>query len=230
VCGRFTLSASPEAVAEHFDLHEVPQLSARFNIAPTQAVATIYVPDRSSAPVLEPRGWGLIPSWTKDEGLGNRQINARVETAAEKPTFRDALRHRRCLVPADGFYEWSGPSGSRQPYHIGLADGALFGFAGLWESWRDSSGRAIETCAILTTAANPRLAELHTRMPVIVDPDQYGRWLDPATEDPTQLRSLVASRRSEALRFHPVGFQVNDVGCDDPSCLQAVAEAQPSLC
>lgn len=228
MCGRFTLSAAPEAVAEHFGLGEVPELLPRFNIAPGQLVATICASDRRSGPLLEARRWGLIPAWASDERIGNRQINARVETVADKPAFRDAFRHRRCLLPADGFYEWSGPSRPKQPYHIGLR-GALFGFAGLWECWRDSTGRSIESCTILTTRATRRLSELHSRMPVIVDPEHYACWLDPTIEDPARLGKFLASQRSEALEFHPVGFQVNDVARDDPSCLQAVVEAQPSL-
>jgi putative SOS response-associated peptidase YedK len=228
VCGRFTLRAPPEEIAEHFGLEEVPELVPRFNIAPGQEIATIFVaePERSSA--LQLRRWGLIPSWAKDERIGNRQINARVESAAQKPAFRNALRHRRCLVPGDGFYEWSGAASSKQPHHIGLEGGALFAFAGLWERWRNPAGRVIESCTILTTEANRVLGELHSRMPVIVDPERYGLWLDPDVSDPERLKPVVEGALADALRFYPVSLHVNDARRDDSHCLD-VADVQSTL-
>jgi len=200
----------------------------RFNIAPGQAVATVFVPDQQRDSVLRLRRWGLIPSWAKDERIGNRQINARVETVSEKPAFRDAFRHRRCLVPGDGFYEWSGAASPKQPYHIGLEDRGVFAFAGLWERWRNPSGRVIESCTVLTTEANGVLSELHSRMPVIVDPESYALWLDPDVSDPERLRPAVEGNLADTLRFNPVSLYVNDTRCDDPKCLD-VADVQPTL-
>lgn len=234
MCGRFTLTASPEQLAETFDLDEVPELAPRFNVAPSQAVATVFVPDTAESEARAParrcalRRWGLIPFWADDERIGNRQINARAETAAEKPAFREALRRRRCLVPANGFYEWSGPSRPKQPYFIGLPDRSLLGFAGLWERWKNPDGQVVESCAVLTTAANELLRELHDRMPVVIAPADYGAWLDPATRDAKKLARLQASQASDALTFFPVSHRVNDVACDDEGCLERI-ESQPSL-
>jgi putative SOS response-associated peptidase YedK len=222
------LRAPPEEIADHFDLDEVPELVPRFNISPGQAVATVFVPDQQRASVLRLRHWGLIPSWAKDERIGNRQINARVETVSEKPAFRDAFRHRRCLVPGDGFYEWSGATSPKQPYHIGLEGRGVFAFAGLWERWRNPSGQVIESCTLLTTEANEVLSQLHSRMPVIVDPESYALWLDPDVSDLERLRPAVEGKLADTLRFNPVSFHVNDTRRDDPKCLD-VADVQSTL-
>jgi putative SOS response-associated peptidase YedK len=140
VCGRFALSTSPTAIADHFALDGAPELKARFNVAPGQNIATISHSADEHQPILSRRRWGLVPSWAKDEKIGNRLINARSETASEKPSFRTALRRRRCLIPADGFYEWAGTKGSKQPYFICIEDRALFAFAGLWERWTQPDG------------------------------------------------------------------------------------------
>lgn len=228
MCGRFTLSTPPQAIADHFHLEDVPELEPRFNIAPGQAVATVSVPDPQRGSILQPRRWGLIPSWAKDERIGNRQINARVETVVEKPSFRVAFRRRRCLVPVDGFYEWSGAASSKQPYYIGFEGRSVFAFAGLWERWRNPSGRVIETCTLLTTEANEVLSELHSRMPVIVDPENYPLWLDPDVSDPEPLKPALEGNLADTLRFHPVSFRVNDTRRDDPHCID-MADVQPTL-
>ncbi len=228
MCGRFTLSTSPTVIADHFGLEAVPELRARFNVAPGQDIATVSAPTAERGPQLAPRRWGLVPSWAKDEKIGNRLINARAETAAEKPSFRSALRRRRCLVPADGFYEWAGPKGAKQPHLIDLEGRALFAFAGLWERWKDPAGAALESCTLLTTAASENLSALHARMPVIVDPADYVLWLDPQVDDPRLVAPVIDRNLGSALRFHPVSKYVNDVRHDDPRCLEAVAGA-PSL-
>jgi len=223
VCGRFTLSTAPTAIAEHFGLGETPELGARFNVAPGQSIATISVSDADQRPTLSRRRWGLVPSWAKDAKIGSRLINARAETASEKPSFRSAMRRRRCLVPADGFYEWAGSKGSKQPYFIGLGDHALFAFAGLWERWTDPQGEVLESCALLTTAAAEPLRALHDRMPVIVDPVDYRLWMDPDVRDPDLVAHVIARNLGSGLVFHPVSKHVNDVRHDDPRCLEAIA-------
>jgi putative SOS response-associated peptidase YedK len=223
VCGRFTLSASPTAIADHFGLDVTPELGARFNVAPGQSIATISVSGEERRSILSRRRWGLVPSWAKDEKIGNRLINARAETAAEKPSFRSALRRRRCLVPADGFYEWAGSKGSKQPYLIGLEGRALFAFAGLWERWTDPEGETLESCTLLTTEATERLRALHDRMPVIVDPVDYGLWMDPDVVEPDLVSPVIDRNLGGALDFYPITKYVNDVRHDDPRCLEAIA-------
>jgi putative SOS response-associated peptidase YedK len=228
VCGRFTLSTSPIEIANHFDLDETPELKARFNVAPGQSIATVSVAGEARRSVLSLRRWGLVPSWAKDSKIGNRLINARAETVSEKPSFRSALRRRRCLVPADGFYEWSGPKGSKQPYFIGLDGRALFGFAGLWERWTDPEGEMLESCTLLTTNATEHLSALHARMPVIVDPVDYELWMDPDVSEPDLVSPIVGRNLGGALGFYPISEHVNDVRHDDPHCLEAIA-GQPGL-
>jgi putative SOS response-associated peptidase YedK len=234
MCGRFSLIANPDELAEHFEIDFEPDLEfataweSRFNIAPSQPVTTVYVPEDSGQRAIVNRRWGLVPSWANDPKIGNRQINARSETLAEKPAFRQALKQRRCLVAADGFYEWSGPARSKQPYHIALEGREIFGFAGLWERWRDPEGLEIESCTVITAAANSVLGELHSRMPVILEPEKYDAWLDPSRQDAAELLALLRSHRCDALRYHPVSYRVNNVAYDDSACLEPVA-AQPTL-
>ena len=228
MCGRFTLSTSPTEIADHFGLDEVPQLGARFNVAPGQDIATISVVGEERGSVLRLRRWGLVPSWAKDAKIANRLINARSETAAEKPSFRSAFRRRRCLVPADGFYEWAGPKGSKQPYFIGLERRALFAFGGLWERWTDPEGEAIESCTLLTTAATEHLGALHGRMPVIVDPVDYALWMNPDVTEPDRVLPVIDRNLGGALGYYPIGKHVNDVRHDDPRCLEAIAD-QPAF-
>jgi putative SOS response-associated peptidase YedK len=226
VCGRFTLRAPPEAVAEHFGLAEPPELSARYNIAPGQAVATIRAAAGEPARVCELRTWGLVPAWAKDPAIGHRMINARAETVAEKPAFRAAFRRRRCLIPADGFYEWAAGPAPKQPYMVAREAGALFGFAGLWEAWRSEDGREVRSCTIITTRANTTLRCVHERMPVILDPTDYTAWLDPGPGDGERLRELLAPCPEGWLVLQTVGLHVNDPRHDDPDCA-APAPPQP---
>jgi putative SOS response-associated peptidase YedK len=228
VCGRFTLSTPPTEIADHFGLDEEPTLEARFNVAPGQSIATVSGSGEDNRPVLSLRRWGLVPSWAKDSKIGNRLVNARAETVAEKPSFRSALRRRRCLVPADGFYEWAGSKGSKQPYFIGLEGRGLFAFAGLWERWTDPEGEPLESCTLLTTAAGERLRALHHRMPVIVDPADYGLWMDPDIEEPDLVSPVIDRNLGGALEFYPTSQHVNDVRHDDPRCLEASAH-QPEF-
>jgi len=220
MCGRFSLATSAQQVAEHFGLTEVPALSPRYNIAPAQSIAAVRRADDRQTRILELRRWGLVPAWARDPGIGSRMINARVETAAEKPAFRAAFRRRRCLVPADGFYEWKPHPKRRRPHHVRLGGGDLFGLAGLFESWESPEAEAIESCTLLTTAASPALIALHDRMPIIVGPEDYERWLDPDLQDPHAILSLTRSTTSDRLVFHPVSFRVNNPRNDDPGCIE----------
>lgn len=224
MCGRFVLSAAPTEIAEHFGLDAVPDLQARFNVAPGQMIASISDPGGKPRSVLSMRRWGLVPAWAKDQKIGNRLINARAETVAENPSFRSALRRRRCLIPADGFYEWAGSKGSKHPYFIGFERRALFGFAGLWERWTPPEGEPLESCSLLTTAATENLRALHDRMPVIVDPVDYGLWLDPDVGQPDLLSPVIDRNLGSALAFYPISKRVNDVRHDDPRCLDAIAD------
>jgi putative SOS response-associated peptidase YedK len=223
MCGRFTLRRPGGDVARHFDLPETPELRPRWNAAPGQAIAAVREPaaGRRELALLH---WGLVPPWADDPRVGSRMINARSETADRRPAFAAALRARRCLVPADGFYEWRRRGAERQAVHVRLRDEGLFGMAGLWEEWRGPGGESLESVAILTTDAHPSLRELHDRMPVILSPGDYARWLDPALRDPAPLRALLRPFDAEPLELVPVGPRVNRVEFDDPACL---APARP---
>ncbi len=224
MCGRFTLRAPASVVAEEFALFDLVPFEPRFNVAPTQPVAVVR---RLAAD--EPRRelawlrWGLIPSWATDPAIGGRMINARAETAAETPAFRTALRRRRCLVVADGFYEWQKTGRAKQPYFLRLRDDRPFGFAGLWESWEGPDHAAIESCTILTAEANELVRPIHDRMPVIVAPADYERWLDPGVQSAETVRSLLRPYPSGAMTARPVGPRVNSPTHDDPGCIQPAA-------
>jgi putative SOS response-associated peptidase YedK len=171
MCGRYALHTSPEVVALAFGLAEIPALGPRYNIAPASQVLIVR---KNEASMVR---WGLIPRWARDPSIGAKLNNARAETVAEKPSFRDAYRKRRCLIPASGFYEWKTEAGRKQPYYVLPSTGALFAFAGLWESWTGPDG-ALQTCAIITTEANEKMRAVHDRMPVILPPERYAGWLD----------------------------------------------------
>jgi putative SOS response-associated peptidase YedK len=225
VCGRFTLKSSPQEVQREFGLDAPPELAPRFNIAPSQPVATIQA-DAAGRRLLVPRRWGLVPAWAGDQRIGARLINARAETLAVKPAFRDAFRLRRCLVPADGFYEWAGAAGGeRQPYWIARPDEGCFGIAGLWERWRAADGSWLESCALVTTEANARLRPLHDRMPAILAREDYARWLDPAERDPRRLEPLLRPAPAAALGLRAVSRVVNRPAHDAPDCIAPLAAA-----
>ncbi|MEE2679053.1 MAG: SOS response-associated peptidase [Myxococcota bacterium] len=219
MCGRFTLTTPPEEIADCFALDAVPELAPRYNIAPTQEVGTVQA-GSSGAREFRRRRWGLVPHWSKDPRMGARLINARSETLVEKPSFREAFRHRRCLVPADGFYEWAGKGrGSRQPHHIRRPDRGPFAIAGLHERWRDEAGAWLETCTLVTVPANARLAPVHHRMPAILPPEQWDAWLDPEVADAVRLLPLLRPCPDSELEFAAVSRRVNRPQFDDPGCL-----------
>ncbi len=206
MCGRFTLTVSPEAVLELFQLAEAPPLRPRYNIAPSQPVAVVRAKDGGGSGEAVEGGsggaarelvllrWGLIPHWAKDQAIGAKMINARAETAAEKPSFRTAFRRRRCLIPADGYYEWRKEGDRKQPYYIHMEHRGPFALAGLWEQWKGSEGNAIETCAILMVEANSRVRSIHHRMPGILEPQAFGPWLDPTLQERAALQPLLVPR------------------------------------
>jgi putative SOS response-associated peptidase YedK len=217
MCGRFALYFPVELLAEIFGLSDLPDLVPRYNIAPTQAAAVVR--STGTARSLDLLRWGLVPPWAKDSSAGSRMINARSESLLEKPAFRNAARFRRCIVPASGFYEWK-TEGSRIPYYIRLSDGGPMGFAGIWEARKTPEGSFLETFAILTTAANASMTTIHDRMPVILHPDAYCRWLDQDVRDPRQLQSLYLPYPADLLALHPVSTQVNSPRNDDPDCIE----------
>ncbi len=222
MCGRFTLATSPAKLTELLPLFDVPELPPRFNIAPSQPVAVARrLPDRARGEVVLLR-WGLIPAWADDPAIGNRLINARAETVADKPSFRAAYRKRRCLVLADGFYEWQKTGARKQPVFIHRRDGGPFAFAGLWEHW-ERDGRTIDSCTILTTAANELIRPLHDRMPVILQRGDYDRWLDPANQTAAGLEALLRPCPADLLGFHPVDARVNNPRHDAPDCILPLA-------
>jgi len=225
LCGRFTLRARPEDVAEHFELDGELSLQPRFNVAPGQEVPIVRRDDGGGRR-LEQRTWGLVPFWATDPAVGNRMINARSETVSEKPAFRQAVAKRRCLVPADGFYEWASGPAPKQPYWIGRADEGLFAFAGLFEDWHAEASDAIRSCTILTTTANATLAPIHHRMPVILAPSAYATWVDDDPKSSGDRLALLAPCPDDWLRAHPVSLRVNSPRHDDPECL-APAPPQP---
>lgn len=242
MCGRYTLISSEQELIEAFELAEgtgLPALPPRFNVAPTQDVPVIRVVKQGEGRGLHLMRWGLIPSWAKDASIGSRMINSRAETAAEKPSFRTALRRRRCLIPCSGFYEWqavagkggesdkggkSGKAGQqKQPYYIRRRDGALMALAGLWERWCSPDGEEIESCTILTTEANELIRPLHDRMPVILRVEDFSLWLDPLMQDVRQLEPLLRPTPSEELTAYPVGRQVGNPRIDDSSCIEPIS-------
>ncbi len=222
MCGRFTLRVPTPVLIEHFGLGRAVTLSPRFNVAPTQDVAVVRRADDSVRELTLVR-WGLIPSWAKDPSVATRLINARCETVAKKPSFRSAFRHRRCLVAADGFYEWQKVGRSKHPYHIALRDGGPLALAGLWESWQpDKTGPPLESCTIITTEANRLLQPIHDRMPVIVDPADYQQWLDPEERDSQSLQALLVPFAEEALQAVRISDHVNSPRHDDARCLESL--------
>jgi putative SOS response-associated peptidase YedK len=224
MCGRFTLAASPTELAALFDLDgaSLPALAPRYNIAPTQSIAAVRAAPADGRRELVLLRWGFIPAWAKDPSGGAPLINARSETAADKPTFRAAFRRRRCLVPADGFFEWHTENGKKQPYYFTLADGAPFAIAGLWERWQAPTGDVVESCTLLTTEANDLVRPLHDRMPVILAPADYPLWLDPEVNDPGPPASLLVPFQASAMAGRPVSPRVNAVRNDDPGCVEPI--------
>ena len=212
MCGRFTLKADIETIARVFHVKPslaVSEITPRYNIAPTQEVVSIL---SNGASHLEPLRWGLIPSWAKDEAIGNKMINARAETLAEKPSFKRLLRSKRCLVVADGFYEWrkEAESKAKTPMYITLKSGQPFAFAGLWDLWKSPDGQQVRSCTIITTQPNALMESIHDRMPVILSPDASEQWLETSLQDEHALSSLLVPYPAEEMAARAVSRLVND--------------------
>lgn len=222
MCGRYSLTDLGDILLRLFELPAVPAgHRPRYNIAPTQSVTTILAADgqRQAASMR----WGLIPSWAKDVAIGNKMINARAETVAEKPAFRTALRRRRCIIPADGFYEWQVRNGKKQPVRFVPADGGILAFAGLWECWRQGEGKEVRSFTIITTAANDFVRPVHDRMPVILPHTAFDLWLDPTVQDAEAVLPLLTSAPEDALRVYDVSTLVNSPRNERPECIEALA-------
>jgi putative SOS response-associated peptidase YedK len=210
VCGRYSLATpDPGSLRARFSIGESVEVRTRYNVAPGDDVLAVTT-DREGHPRGEMLRWGLVPSWAKSPDTGLKMINARLETATEKPAFRRSFERFRCLIVADGFYEWRrAPSGPKQPFHITRTDGELFAFAGLWSIWHAEDGATLRTCAILTTAANSAIASLHERMPVILDPGAESTWLDTTTPR-SELSEILRGLPTASTAVTEVGFAVND--------------------
>jgi putative SOS response-associated peptidase YedK len=219
MCGRFSLTYTDQDLLEYFQLARGLDLEPRYNIAPSQPVAAVRVEEGERRLVL--LRWGLIPFWANDPKVGYKMINARAETAHKTPAFRAAFRGRRCLIPASGYYEWDKKGGSRQPYHILRADGQPLALAGLWEHWEGEEGKTvIESCTILTNAANEPVARLHDRMPVILEPEDFDLWLDPGEQRVERLRGLLEPVAPGVLAMYTVSPYVNKATNEGEKCIE----------
>jgi putative SOS response-associated peptidase YedK len=233
MCGRFTLMQPTEAIAavkaaiaspndQTFNIEKLPELASQYNIAPTQMVAAVLHNPESDKREFQELRWGLIPSWAKDISMGAKLINARAETVAEKPAFRSAFKHRRCLVLADGFYEWQRQNGKKQPFYFRLQDGQPFCFAGLWEQWESPEKEKISSCTILTTVANEVLKPIHDRMPVVLDKKYYDLWLDPQVQKPEALQEVLHPYPASAMTGYPVSTLVNNPKYNNADCINSI--------
>jgi putative SOS response-associated peptidase YedK len=221
MCGRFTLTADGDALVARFGLVELAQWSPRYNIAPSQQILALRA-GVSAAPTAVLLKWGLVPSWSKDSKIGNRLINARAETVAEKPAFRAAFARRRCLVLADGYFEWAAGPHGKQPYYIKPAGGDVVTIAALWEHWTSPGGEAVESCTLLTTDANRKLAPIHDRMPVILPTKSHDDWLDP--KSPTEaVKDWLRPAPDDAFDPIPVSRIVNSPKNDVPACIEPLS-------
>jgi len=229
MCGRYRLSRRKQIIEEHFDVVSGEEdWTPRYNIAPTQAVPVIRQNPKEPRREMSLLRWGLIPSWSKDASGAARMINARSETAATLPAFREALKLRRCLIPADGFYEWQQKGASKQPFCFEVREGELFAFAGLWDRWKDPGGEWIRSCSILTTTPNAVTSSVHDRMPVVLRREDFDLWLDPGMKDDAMVSELLRPFDARLMRCYPVSSRVNQVANDDEECSRpAIPETPP---
>lgn len=216
MCGRYTLTAGNSEIVRRFGLESVPEVRPRYNISPGQPIAVVRENPYLGSRECTFLNWGLVPFWANEPTIGMRLINARAESAAGKPAFRGPMRHHRCLIPANGFYEWK----HGQPYYFSPNDGALFAFAGVFDHWAHADGSEIESCAILTTAANKLVATVHKRMPVIIQADDYAAWLDIEQQRPAKLNHLLTAWDASGWRVHPVGRGVNKTGTEGADLIE----------
>jgi len=223
VCGRFVKHSSLNLIEKTFNIDSIEaETAASYNIAPTQPVQAVV---QNGGNVLVRFNWGLVPFWAKDPSIGSRMINARVETVADKPSFRHAFRKRRCLIVGDGFYEWKGEKGRKQPWFITLPSGGPFGFAGLWETWKKSEDHTpYRSCTILTADASQLLRPIHHRMPVILQPKGWNAWLDPSNQSVTRLQQILQEKHCREFNYYAVSTRVNHVANNDESCIAPLKE------
>jgi len=223
MCGRFTLTLDPSQLQDLFGLTGTPPAAwaARYNIAPTQPVAAIILNENSQRELTHFQ-WGLIPSWSKDISIGSRMINARAETIRDKPAFRAALKKRRCLIPANGFYEWQKTDKVKTPMYITMKDGSPFAIAGLWEQWRSPQEDVIRSCTLITTTPNSFMEKIHDRMPAILNPQDYDRWLAPGELPEMDLHHLLSPYPAAKMKAIEVSRKVNSPKFDSVECVEAV--------
>lgn len=219
MCGRFTLQYSAEMLAQIFGAKVSQDITPRYNIAPTQQSPVVRISPTDNQLHIDYLKWGLIPSWAKDPTIGSKMINARSETVDEKPSFKSALKHRRCIIPASGFYEWQEVDGKKHPLYIKLKDDSLMMFAGIWDHWKSPEGEVIESFSMLTTISNELIKPLHERMPVILVPGNKDIWLDSLISDPEQLRLFFTPYPSDMMDMYPVSDLVNSPRNDKPECI-----------
>ncbi len=210
MCNRYRLTHSKQYLAERFEASARIEDRPRYNIAPTQLVVTVLREMGKKTRKFTTMRWGLIPSWAKDMSIATRTLNARSETVTTTPAFRNSILTKRCLIPADGFYEWRKMGSVKQPYCFGVGEGEVFALAGLWDQWKSPEGQIIESCTILTTIANSLVADLHDRMPVIVPPDKYHVWLDPDVTDFGAIRDILKPYDAAQMRRYPVSTKLNN--------------------
>ncbi len=224
MCGRFFLFTPEDVIAERFELNNRVKVEPRYNIAPTQDIVVVRIDPESSGREPVMLRWGLLPFWAEDQKISYKMINAQSETAAKKPAFRAAFKYRRCIIPADGFYEWKKENKKKQPYVVRAGEGELFGFAGLWEHWEGPDGEVIESCTILTTEPNEKIKEIHNRMPVILEQSEYAVWLDTESKDAVQLQELLTAFPADKMKVYPVSTLVNKPQNDGPDCIAPLEE------
>jgi putative SOS response-associated peptidase YedK len=229
MCGRYRLARKKEILAEIFEVANDVEWAPRYNVAPGQDVPVIRQHATQPTRSCSLMRWGLVPFWSKDPKAGFKMINARAETIVEKPAFREPLQSRRCLIPADGFYEWAREGKAKSPYCFTLMDDSVFAFAGIWDRWKNPLGETIQTCSIITTSANPLVSGIHDRMPVILEPENYDVWLDPGFNKIEFLLDFLRPYRAESMRTWRVSSRVNSVKNDDPACVEEWIQEAPFL-
>ena len=226
MCGRFVQYSPLQTIQQMLDVGTVSfEVIQNYNVAPTQKIITVIKHNNENK--LEKLHWGLVPFWAKDISIGSRMINARAETVSQKPSFRNAFRKRRCLIPADGFYEWKGEKGNKQPYYVSIPSGEPFSFAGLCETWTDKETgeeSVYKSCTIITTAASESIREIHHRMPAILDPEFHEKWLNTDIQDPKELQVIINDGIIHDMKYYPVSKLVNSVKNNDPNCIKPVDE------
>src|SRR5215472_15031159 len=223
MCGRFRLSRDGRQIVQDFAVEGEIEWRPRYNIAPTDLVPTIRQDPSRPVRIVALARWGLIPYWAKDAKIAYTTINAMSETASSKPAFSEAMKRRRCLIPADAFYEWRklGPK-QKQPYSFAMADDSVFAFAGLWERWKNANNEIVESCTILTTTPNALVSDIHNRMPAILRAQDYDLWLDPGIREPARVADLLVPFDARLMKKYPVSTRVNSVKNDDPECAREV--------